>query len=153
MNGLKDRLRDDLTDAMRSRDAIAVATLRLALAAVMKSEVAGTEAVTLDDDAIMGLLATEIRKRTEAADLYDQGGRTELATKERAEADVLARYLPAALDDAALDAVIAEEVAKATAAGASGGKAMGAVIKAVRDRVGQQADGARIAAAVKSALA
>ncbi len=152
MNGLKDRLRDDLTDAMRARDAIAVATLRLALAAVMKSEVAGSEAVALDDAAIMGLLATEIRKRTEAADLYDQGGRTELAIKERAEADVLARYLPAALDDAALDAVVAEEVANAAAAGASGGKAMGAVIKAVRDRVGQQADGARIAAAVKSAL-
>ncbi len=148
---IKAQLRADLTEAMRARDEIRIATLRLAIAAIGKAEVAGDEAVELADDAILALLASEIKKRIEASDLYAQGGRTELADKERAEAAVLAEYLPAALSDAELDTIVAEEAAKVDASNA--GKAMGQVIKAVRDRVGQQADGVRIAAAVKAALA
>ena len=153
MPGMKAQLRVDLTQSMRDRDEITKSTIRMVLAAIGKAEVAGDVAVELDDDTVLKLLASEQKKRIEAADLYDQGGRDELATKERAEAVVIARYLPTALDDAALNAIVTEEVAAAASSGATGGKAMGAVIKAVRDRAGQQADGARIAAAVKAALA
>ncbi len=147
---LKDQIRADLSAAMKARDEVRTATLRMAIAAIGKAEVAGDEAIQLADDAVLTLLATEIKKRNEAAEMYAQGGRDELATKERAEAEVLAGYLPAAMSDDELAAIVADEVAKVDVTNA--GKAMGQVIKAVRDRVGQSADGGRIAAAVKAAL-
>ena len=153
MGVLKEQIRNDLTQAMRDRDELTLSTMRLLKTAITKAEVAGTEAIELDDDAILALLATEVRKRNEAADMYAQGGRTELAAKERAEAEIISKYLPAALSDDALNAIVADAVATTTAAGITGGKAMGAVVKAVREQVGQQADGSRIAAAVKAALA
>jgi uncharacterized protein len=148
---LKERLQSDLTDAMRARDETKVATLRMALAAITKAEVAGKEHVTLSDPEVVGVLRTEIKKRHEAAAMYETGGRTDRAARERAEADVLAGYMPAEIDDAALHAIVAEEVALLDA-GTSGGKAMGVVVKAVRARVGDGADGSRVAAAVKAAL-
>ena len=100
----------------------------------------------------MDVLRSEAKKRVEAADLFEQAGRTESAAKERAELVVIQEYLPAAMSEADLAAVVADEVAQAAAAGATGGKAMGAVIKAVRERVGTLADGQRISSAVKAAL-
>jgi uncharacterized protein YqeY len=151
-SGLKDQLRTDLTAAMRERDEVTVAALRLALAAVSKAEVAGDEAATLDDEAIVAILRSETKKRAEAAEIYDQGGRGELAGRERAQAAVLERYLPAEMDDAALATIVAEEVDAARAAGVDERAAMGQVIKAVRARVGADAGGGRVAAAVKAAL-
>jgi uncharacterized protein len=150
--GLKERLRGDLTEAIRSQDEITVATLRLALAAITKAEVAGDTSVTLTDAQIVELLRGEGKRRVEAAGLYERGDRAELAARERAQAAVLERYLPTEMDDDALGAVVAEEVAKAEAGGATGGRAMGEVIKAVRARVGTDASGGRVAAAVKAAL-
>jgi Uncharacterized conserved protein len=152
MTSMKERLRADLTAAMRARDDTKVATLRMALAAVTKAEVAGKEQATLSDAEVVGVLRTEIKKRHEAADMYDTGGRSDRAVGERAEAEVLAGYMPPEMDDTALAAIVAEEVAAITASGATGGKAMGQAVKAIRARVGDGADGARIAAAVKSAL-
>jgi uncharacterized protein YqeY len=149
---MKHTLQADLTDAMRARDDVKVATLRMALSAITKAEVAGKEQVTLSDRDVVGVLRSEMKKRHEAADMYGTGGRSDRAVRERAEAEVLARYLPPEMDDAALATIVAEEVATVTATGASGGKAMGQVVKAVRERVGDGADGSRIAAAVKSAL-
>src|SRR4051794_6277012 len=152
MPDLKDQIRSDLTDAIREQDEITVATLRLALTAIQKAEVAGKSAVTLTDDQILDLLRGEAKRRAEAAELYEQGDRAELAARERAQAAVLDRYLPKEMDDAALGTVVDEEVAAAVAGGATGGRAMGQVIKAVRARVGNDASGGRIAAAVKAAL-
>jgi len=152
MTSMKEQLQSDLTTAMRARDDVTVATLRMALAAITKAEVAGKEQTTLSDGDVVGVLRTEIKKRHEAADMYDNGGRADRATRERAEAEVLSGYMPPAMDDDALSAIVAAEVATVTATGASGGKAMGQVVKAVRGRVGDAADGSRIAAAVKSAL-
>lgn len=149
---LKDDLKSDLTAAMKARDEITVSTLRMVLAAVTTAEVAGDEAVTLDNDAVTKVLQAEAKKRAEAAQIYTDAGRTEAADKERAELAVIEKYLPAAMSDDELNAIIAEEVAKAAASGATGGKAMGAVVKAVRERAGSNADGSRIAAAVKAAL-
>jgi uncharacterized protein YqeY len=152
MDSLKDRLQQDLTDAMRAQDEVARETLRMALAAVQRAEVAGKEQVELDDDAVVGVLQTEVRKRTEAAEAYASGGRDDRADRERAEAAVLAAYLPAALSEDELASIVAEEVARAGADGLTGGKAMGAVVKAVRARAGAGTEGGRIAAAVKAAL-
>ena len=148
---MKAQLQADLTDAMRARDELKVATLRMALAAITKASVAGKEQVTLSDDAIVGVLRSEIKKRHDAAEMYETGGRADRAARERSEAEVLAAYLPAAMDDDALAAIVAEEAAAVTP-GESSGKALGQVVKAVRARVGDSADGARIAAAVKAAL-
>ena len=149
---LKSRMQHDLTEAMKAGDELAKSTIRMMLAAVMNAEVAGKEAVTLSDEQVIGVLRSESKKRVESAELYEQAGRTELAVKERNEITIIERYLPAAMDEAQLLAVVQEEVAKAAAAGQTGPKAMGAVIKAVKERVGAGADGAAIAAAVKSAL-
>jgi len=148
----KSQLQDDLTAAMRSRDDIAVATLRMLLAAVRKAEVAGKSQVELSDDQLIGVVRSELRKRTEASEMYRTGGRPELADREAAEADVLRRYLPAQMDDDVLQEIVTEEVARAAADGITGPKAMGSVVKAVRERVGTEAEGARVAAAVKEAI-
>jgi uncharacterized protein YqeY len=148
----KSQLQDDLTAAMRSRDDVAVATLRMLLAAVRKAEVAGKSQVELSDDQLIGVVRSELRKRTEASEMYRTGGRPELADREAAEADVLRRYLPAQMDDDVLQEIVTEEIARAAAGGTTGPKAMGSVVKAVRERVGTEAEGARVAAAVKEAI-
>jgi uncharacterized protein len=99
------------------------------------------------------VLRSEAKKRSEAAELYAAAGRPESAAKELAERSVIERYLPAAMGDDELNTIVAEEIARAAAAGATGAKGTGVVIKAVRERVGTGADGARIAAAVKASLA
>ena len=152
MTSLKETLQSDLTAAMKQSDDIVKSTIRMALAAVMNAEVAGNEAVTLTDDQVVAVLQAEVKKRNEAAEVYDGAGRSEAAAKERAEAAVLARYLPAALGEDELRAIVAEEVAAAAAAGNAGMKAMGAVVKAVRARAGSSADGGLVASLVKEAL-
>lgn len=153
MGSLKERIRVDLTAALRVRDEVAKATLRSVLTSISKAETSGKEHATLSDDQVIGVIRSELGKRKEAAEIYDRAGREELAARERAEAEVLAVYLPAELSDQALGAVVAEELAKAREAGVEGPRAMGVVIKAVRERVGVQAEGSRIAQAVKAALA
>jgi len=152
MTSLKDTLKADLTLAMKAGNDLAKSTLRMALSAIMNAEVAGNEAVTLDDDQVMKVLQAETKKRLESAEIYTEAGRTEAAAQERAEAEILSVYLPAAMSSDELAAVVGEEVAKAAAAGNEGGKAMGLVVKAVRERVGSSADGSQIAALVKAAL-
>ena len=96
---LKQRLRADLTTAMKTRDELRTATLRMALSAVAKEEVAGKAARTLTDDEVLRVLTREAKRRREAAEAFDGGGRPELASRERAEGLVLAGYLPASLAD------------------------------------------------------
>ena len=151
-SGLKSRIQADISEALRSGDELLKSTLRMALAAIMNAEVAGAQATVLTDDQIINLLRSEVKKRAESAEIYAVAGRTELATKETQEMVIIETYLPAAMDAAALASIVAEEVANAAANGQEGARAMGAVIKAVKERVGAQADGSAIAAAVKSAL-
>lgn len=153
MTSLKDTLKSDLTAAMKAGDETGRSTLRMALAAVTNAEVAGDEAVELTDDQVMAVLQAEAKKRAEAAEIYAGAGRTEAAQKERDELAVLERYLPAAMSEDEIRAIVAEEVAAAAAAGNAGPKAMGLVVKAVRARVGSGADGSVVANLVKAALA
>ncbi len=153
MGSLKERLREDLTAAMRARDEVAKSTLRSVLTAITKAEVAGKQQTTLTDDQVIGVIRSELGKRKEAAEIYDKAGRDELAARERSEIKLLSPYLPAELSDDDLGAIVAEEVLTARENGVEGPRAMGAVIKAVRERVGVHAEGSRIARAVKAALA
>jgi uncharacterized protein len=149
---LKDRIKSDITEAMKAREEAKLSTLRMVLSALQNAEVAGDEAIVLTDDQAIAVLRSEAKKRAESAQIYADAGRTDAATKERAEQAIIDAYLPAAMSDEDVAKIVAEEVANAAAAGATGGKAMGAVVKAVRERVGASADGGKIAALVKSAL-
>jgi uncharacterized protein len=150
MAGLKDRLRADLTTAMKARDEVRTRTLRMVLTSVTNEEVAGHSARDLSDDEVLKVLAREARRRREAADAFEAAGRSGQAAAERAEDQVLAGYLPAQLDDAEVAAIVAEVISET---GASGMSAMGQVMKAVTPRVAGRAEGGRVAAEVRRALA
>jgi uncharacterized protein YqeY len=149
MGTLKERLRADLTTAMKARDELGAATLRMALTAVTTEEVAGKEARELSDDEVLTVLGREAKKRREAATAYDDAGRTELAARERAELGVLDGYLPAQLGDDELAALVDAAVAET---GASGPQAMGKVMKVLTPQVRGRADGGRVAAEVRRRL-
>jgi uncharacterized protein YqeY len=149
MAALKDRLRDDLTAAMKARDEVRVRTLRMALTSVTKEEVAGRSARELSDDEVLQVLAREAKRRREAAEAFAAAGRERQAAAERAEGKVLDGYLPAQLTDADLAAIVAAAIAET---GASGTRAMGQVMKAVTPRVAGRAEGARVAAEVRRQL-
>lgn len=153
MTTLKSRLRDDLTAAIKQRDELRSATLRMTLAAITKEEVAGTSARELSEDEVQKVMAREAKKRREAAEAFANAGRAEQAKRELAEGEVLADYLPQQLTDEELEALVAEAVAEARAAGAEGPKAMGAVMKMVNTKAAGRAEGGRVAAAVKQRLA
>jgi len=149
MDALETRLHDDLTTAIRARDEVSSATLRMALTAVKNEAVSGTEARELSDADVVVVLGREAKKRRESATAYDEANRPELAARERAELVVLETYLPAQLDDAELAELVAAAVAET---GADSPKQMGQVMKVLTPRIGGRADGGRVAAAVRSAL-
>jgi uncharacterized protein len=151
MAELKDRLRRDLTTAMKARDALRASTLRMVLTAVTNAEVAGKQARQLDDDEVTRVIVSEAKKRREAAEAFTGAGRAELADKERAEADVLADYLPAQLSADELTAIVTVAVEQAGAAG-KGMQAMGQVMGALRPQVAGRADGGVVAAEVRRQL-
>jgi uncharacterized protein YqeY len=152
VSSLAERLRTDLATAMKARDALRTGTIRMALTAIHEEEVAGKTARTLTDDEVLRVLTRETKKRREAAEAFDGGGRAELAAKERAEGEVLSAYLPAQLSDDELDALVARVL---TEQGLSGKSAMGSAMKAVSAAlagVAGSAEGGRVAASVRRQL-
>lgn len=147
---LAEQIRADMTAAMKRRDDVATATLRMALAAITEASVAGKEARTLSDDEVQKLLHKEVKRREEAALAYRDGGRADRAERELAERDVLAGYLPAPLTADELEALVDEVLAES---GLSGPGAMGPAMKAVTARVAGRADGKTVSALVKAKLA
>jgi len=147
---LKTTLRADLHTSMREHDKLRSETLRMALSAITNEEVSGTTARQLSDDEILKVVAKEAKKRREAATAYNEAKRPELAAKEEAELVILEAYLPAQLSDAELEALVAQALSET---GATGMAQMGQVMKATNTLVAGRADGGRIAAIVKSALA
>lgn len=150
MPELKDRLRADLTTAMKARDEVRTRTLRMALTSVSNEEVAGKAARELRDDEVLRILARESKRRREAAAAFQEAGRDAQAAAERAEDAVLSGYLPAQLSDAEVAEIVAAAI---TETGASGMPAMGQVMKAVTPRVTGRAEGGRVAAEVRRQLA
>ena len=152
MSSLKDRLRSDLTTAMKTRDEVRSSTLRMVLTAITNAEVAGKEQRELSDDDIVGVLSTEAKKRREAATAFAEGGRDEMAAKEAAEGAVIADYLPAQLSDEEVAEIVAAAIEQVGAAG-EGMKAMGKVMGVVQPQVRGRADGSAVAAEVRRQLA
>lgn len=152
-NSLKGQLQAALTAGMKARDEVALSALRQALSAIAVAETAGDEVAVLTDEQVIAVLVVEVRKHHETADAFVTAGRADRVERARAEAAVLEVYLPASLSDDDLSAIVTEEIATAAAAGLEGMKAMGKVVAAVRARAGATADGSKIAAMVKAALA
>ena len=150
MAELKERLRTDLSAAMRARDQVRMRTLRSALTAITNEEVAGNAARELSDDEVLKVLTREAKKRREAADAFGSAGREDQAAAERAEGEVLAGYLPAQLSDDDLAQLVAGVIAQT---GATGMSSMGPVMKAVNPQVAGRAEGGRVAAEVRKQLA
>ena len=147
---LKATVQADLTTAIRERDQVRAATLRMALTAITTEEVSGTTSRELSDDEVLKVLAKEAKKRKEASAAYTGAGRAELAATEDAELAVLEAYLPAQLSDDELAAIVARAVEQT---GASGMAQMGQVMKVAQPEVAGRAEGGRVAAAVRAALA
>lgn len=150
--GLKDRLRADLTAAMKSRDKVRSRTIRSLLTAISEAEVAGASAAQLSDDELLTVLTREAKKRREADEAYTNAGRPELAEKEREEAAVLADYLPAALGPGEIEALVRQAIEQ-TGAAELGPRAIGKVMGALTPQTKGRADGAAVAAEARRQLA
>ena len=148
--GLKETLQHDLTESMRAKDEIVMATIRLALTAITNEEVAGKEAKTLTEAEIIQVLSREAKKRRESAEAFEAGGRADRAARERAEGEIIARYLPQQLSADELNELIKSAIAET---GASGPAGMGQVMKVLAPKIAGRADGGAVSAAVKAALA
>ncbi|GGD12862.1 GatB/YqeY domain-containing protein [Nocardioides daphniae] len=151
MSELKDRLRSDLTAAIKARDEVRSSTLRMVLTAITNAEVAGKQAKELSDDDVLTVLTSEAKKRREAHAAFAEAGRDEMAAKEKAEAEVIADYLPTPLTAEEVSAIVAAAIEQ-TGAAADGMKAMGKVMGVVTPQVKGRADGGAVAAEVRRQL-
>ncbi len=147
--GLKEKLQADLTEAIRGRDEVKSGTIRMLLSAITNEEVAGKAAKVLTDAEIITVLSRETKKRREAVEAFTAAKRDDLANKEKAEAAVIAQYLPEQLSEAEIKKMIAEAIAETNAAGPAG---MGLVMKVLQPKIAGKADGGVVSALVKAAL-
>lgn len=148
-NGLKASLQSDLTVAIKARDELSAATLRMVLTAITNEEVSGKSARVLTDAEVITVLGREAKKRREAAEAFEQGGRADRAQRERDEGGVIERYLPQQLTAEELASIIAATIAEV---GANSPQQMGQVMKVLQPKIAGRADGSAVAAAVRSAL-
>jgi uncharacterized protein YqeY len=148
--GLKEKLQADLTDAIRSRNEVVSGTVRMLLTAITNEEVAGKAAKVLTDAEIITVLSREAKKRREAVEAYTQAKRDDLAGKEKAEAAVIANYLPEQLSEDEIKKLIADAIAETGAKGPAG---MGLVMKVLQPKIAGKADGGVVSGLVKAALA
>ena len=146
---LKSKLQSDLNGAIKSRNTVVAETIRMVLSAITNEEVAGKEKRELSDAEVITLLTREAKKRREAAEAFENGGRADRAAAERAEGEVIASYLPAQLSEAEIKNLIAETI---TAVGAAGPSDMGKVMGSFKAKVAGKADGALVSSLVKEAL-
>ena len=146
---LIETIRQDMTAAMKSRDALKLRSLRAIIAAVQEAEVAGSEAKTLTDDEVRKVIAAQVKRRVEAAEAFDAGGADDRAAGERAEQEILEAYLPAALTEAELDELVTTTLSEG---GWTEKAEMGQAMKAVNAKVAGRADGRTVADLVKSRL-
>jgi uncharacterized protein YqeY len=151
VSDLKDRLRTDLTASMKARDSLRSSTLRMVLTSITNAEVSGKEQRRLTDEDVVGVLSTEAKRRREAATAFEDAGRADSAEKERAEADIIAEYLPQQLDDAEISALVSATI-ESLGARDEGMRAMGKVMGALQPQVKGRADGGAVAAEVRRQL-
>ena len=147
--GLKETLKSDLTEAIRSSDKVVSGTIRMVLTAITNEEVSGKEARTLSEDEIIAVLSREAKKRREAAEEFAKGNRPEKAAEEKAEGEVISKYLPAQLTADEIKQIIADAIAST---GAAGPADMGKVMGAIKAKIAGKADGALVSSLVKESL-
>ena len=147
--GLKEKLQADLTEAIRGRDEVKSGTIRMLLSAITNEEVAGKAAKVLTDAEIITVLSRETKKRREAVEAFTAAKRDDLANKEKAEAAVIAQYLPEQLSEAEIKKMITEAITETNAAGPAG---MGLVMKVLQPKIAGKADGGIVSTLVKAAL-
>ena len=148
--GLKETLKCDLTEAIRSSDKVVSGTIRMVLTAITNEEVSGKEARVLTEDEIITVLSREAKKRREAAEEFAKANRPDKSAEEKAEGEVIARYLPAQLSEDDIKKMIAAAVAST---GAAGPGDMGKVMGAIKGQIAGKADGSLVSSLVKAALA
>ena len=146
---LKEKLQNDLTEAMRARDEVRSSTIRMVLTAIKNEEVSGKEARDLSDAEVITVLSREAKKRREAAEAFEQAGANDRAANEKAEGVIIAEYLPAQLSEAELKDLIAGAIAET---GATGPQQMGLVMKSIQPKIAGRADGGIVSSLVKAAL-
>jgi len=146
---LKEKLQNDLTEAMRARDEVRSSTIRMVLTAIKNEEVSGKEARDLSDAEVITVLSREAKKRREAAEAFEQAGANDRAANEKAEGVIIAEYLPAQLSEAELKDLIASAIAET---GATGPQQMGLVMKSIQPKIAGRADGGIVSSHVKAAL-
>ena len=146
---IKENLRSDLTEAIRGRDEITSSTIRMVLTAITNEEVSGKEARVLSDDEIITVLSREAKKRREASEAFDNAGRADRAALEKAEGEVIAKYLPAQLSVDDIKKMISDAIAST---GAAGPADMGKVMGAVKPLIAGKADGSIVSTLVREAL-
>lgn len=150
MSQLAERMQQDLTAAMKARDELRVATLRMAISAVREEAVSGKQARELSDDDVEKVLRSQVKRRDEAAEAFQAAGRDEQATRELDERAVLSAYLPEELDEDELEALVGEALA---AGGFTEASQMGPAMNTVMAAVAGRAEGKRVSAIVKAKLA
>jgi|TARA_B110000444_G_scaffold203363_1_gene195870 uncharacterized protein YqeY len=146
---LIEKIRSDMTDAMKAKNKLTVSTLRSVIAAVQQAEVAGSAASTLSDEDVLKVISAQAKRRVEAAEAFDAGNRPEQAESERLELKILTTYLPSQLDESEVKVIVAETLAEGSF---SSMKDMGAAMKAVNEKIAGRAEGRLVADLVKSEL-
>ena len=144
---LKDRIQQDMKDAMRGKDKPRLGVVRLILAAIKQREV--DERIELDDEQLLVVLDKMAKQRRESIEQYNSAGRDELAAQENFELDIIKSYLPEQLDDAAIDALI-DDALQST--GASSIKDMGKVMGLLKPKLQGRADMGAVSARIKARL-
>ena len=148
---MKDRLRKDLTASIKARDELRSSTLRMVLTAITNAEVAGKQARELSDDDVLSVLAGESKRRREAATAFADAGRDELADKERAEAAIIAEFLPEPLTEVEIRSLVTSTIDELGVRD-EGMRAMGRVMGALQPSVKGRADGGVVSAEVRRQL-
>ena len=146
---LKEKLQNDLTEAMRARDEVRSSTIRMVLTAIKNDEVSGKEARELSDAEVITVLSREAKKRREAAEAFEQAGAKDRADMEKAEGVVIAEYLPVQLSESEIKEMITAAIAET---GATGPQQMGLVMKSIQPKIAGRADGGVVSSLVKAAL-
>ena len=146
---LKEKLQNDLTEAMRARDEVRSATIRMILTAIKNEEVSGKEARDLNDQEVITVLSREAKKRREAAEAFEQAGAADRAANEKAEGVIIAEYLPAQLNESEIKDLITAAIKET---GAAGPQQMGLVMKSIQPKIAGRADGGLVSSLVKAAL-
>lgn len=144
-----EQIAEDLKSAMRAKDEISLAVLRMLMASIKNKKIELKKQEELNDEEIIGVLSTEVKKRKDSIEAYQAGNRQDLVERETAEIRIIEKYLPAQMDEASVRAIIKEII---SATGASSPAEFGKVMGAAMNKLKGRADGSLVQQLVKAEL-